>query len=270
MALTEYQKTICRLISESRKQQGVSYIAGGTSLNALTNSSRISHDIDIFNDTSEALLNGWENDRRLFEENQYDIEIIRERPTFIEAIVSKTDKKVILQWTCDSAFRFFPLVEHVDFGLTLHPIDLATNKCLALVGRLEARDWVDMITSHSKIQHLGLLSWAACGKDPGFSPPFILSEAAKVNHYSQTELETLIFENNVPTATELSLKWKKIIKEAQDIINVLPSAEAGQCVLDQTGELLKGSFSEIKNAILSRNILFHQGTISGAFPTIKG
>ena len=33
------------------------------------------------------------------------------------------------------------LVEHPDFGLALHPFDLATNKVLALVGRLEACAW---------------------------------------------------------------------------------------------------------------------------------
>jgi hypothetical protein len=32
------------------------------------------------------------------------------------------------------------LVEHPDFGLTLNPFDLATNKLLVLVGRLEVRD----------------------------------------------------------------------------------------------------------------------------------
>jgi hypothetical protein len=36
-------------------------------------------------------------------------------------------------------------VRHPDFGLTLHPFDLATNKVLALVGRTEVRDWVDMV-----------------------------------------------------------------------------------------------------------------------------
>ena len=37
--------------------------------------------------------------------------------------------------TC--SFRFFPLVEHEELGLTLHPFGLATNKVLALIGRLE-------------------------------------------------------------------------------------------------------------------------------------
>jgi hypothetical protein len=55
---------------------------------------------------------------------------------------------VLVQWARDSAFRFFPLVEHDIFGLTLHPFDLATNKLLALVGRREARDWIDIVECH--------------------------------------------------------------------------------------------------------------------------
>jgi len=39
----------------------------------------------------------------------------------------------------------FPLVEHAELGLALHPFDLATNKVLALVGRAEPRDWIDAI-----------------------------------------------------------------------------------------------------------------------------
>jgi hypothetical protein len=60
------------------------------------------------------------------------------------------------RWTRDSAYRFFPLVRHPDFGLALHPFDLATNKALALVGQLEVRDWVDLIHASDRIQPLGL------------------------------------------------------------------------------------------------------------------
>src|SRR5204863_278458 len=82
-------------------------------------------------------------------------EILRERPTFVEAIVRREGESVILQWTHDSAFRFFPLVAHPELGLTLHPFDLATNKVLALVGRVEARDWIDILQCDSAVQPLG-------------------------------------------------------------------------------------------------------------------
>ncbi len=72
--------------------------------------------------------------------------------------------------------RFFPLVEHPDFGLTMHPFDLATNKVLALVGRLEVRDWVDTMACSDPVRRVGLtqpssvpprdLPPASCAADP--------------------------------------------------------------------------------------------------------
>jgi len=40
-------------------------------------------------------------------------------------------------------------------ALALHPFDLATNKVLALVGRLEVRDWVDVIECDRRLQPFG-------------------------------------------------------------------------------------------------------------------
>ncbi len=268
MAVTEFQKKICRLIADSRKQQGASYIAGGVSLNTLASGTRISHDIDIFNDTLDALHYGWDNDRKLLAGNGYNISVVRERESFVEAVVSKDDNSVVLQWTRDSAFRFFPLVEHVDFGLTLHPVDLATNKCLALVGRLEVRDWIDMITCHKNIQHLGLLAWAACGKDPGFSPAFIVAQAGRTAHYSEVELDMLVFDGDPPEFKDLNSTWKNALDEAGKLVQLLDAREAGKCLLRQTGELLNGTFPEIKDNLKTGNLHFHSGSICGAFPHI--
>jgi len=116
----------------------------------------------------------WNLDRRALLDAGYEIEVVRERPAFVEAIVRRGAESVILQWTHDSAFRFFPLVEHPELGLTLHPFDLATNKVLALVGRVEARNWIDILRCDSAVQPLGYLAWAATGKDPGLAPDAIL------------------------------------------------------------------------------------------------
>ena len=269
MAITEFQRKICRLIADSRKKTGVSYIAGGVSLNHLTESTRISNDIDIFNDSRDALDVGWDMDRKLLEQHGYNLEIIRERPSFIEAMISDECDKVIMQWTCDSAFRFFPLVEHEDFGLTLHPLDLATNKALALVGRLEVRDWIDILTSHKKIQHFALIAWAACGKDPGFSPEMILAEARRSAHYTQGEIDALLFSDAPPSAAELSLKWRRILDSAEKIISFLPPEHAGKCILDEYGNLFKGDLPELITAIENETIIFHEGTLHGAYPVIK-
>ena len=124
----------------------------------------------------------------------------RERIGIVEAEVSDDGDRARLEWARDSAFRFFPLLHHEGFGLTLHPFDLATNKVLALVGRLEVRDWVDVISCDSLVQPLGYLAWAAAGKDPGFGPGAILEAAARSGRYSADEVGQLAFEADPPDA----------------------------------------------------------------------
>jgi hypothetical protein len=55
MALTRYQRDVCRLIADHRKSSGESYVAGGVALNELLGGMRRSRDIDLFHDTAEAL-----------------------------------------------------------------------------------------------------------------------------------------------------------------------------------------------------------------------
>ena len=269
MALTKFQKEICHLIAENRKSQSESYIAGGSALNEIMQAPRLSHDIDLFHDTQEALLKTWEADRILLLENNYKINIIRDHPAFIEAMVSKNKEHVLLQWVRDSAYRFFPLIEHDDLGLTLHPYDLATNKVLAMVGRLEVRDWIDIIECHTNIQEFGYLLWGACGKDPGFGPEMILQQAKRSAKYTDIEISELLFEKKRPTAKELSSLWHSMTNEAEQIISTLPQEETGKCITTSTGNLFRGNINELKDALESNNIIFHAGSIRGTYPTLK-
>ncbi len=141
--------------------------------------SSISRDIDLFQDTEAALEATSTRDREVLVDQGCAVRVLRDRPGIVEAEVLRGADIVTVEWTRDSAFRFFPLVAHDDFGLVLHPFDLATNKVLALAGRLEPRDWADVILSSERRQPLGYLAWAACGKDPGFSPAAILEQAAR-------------------------------------------------------------------------------------------
>lgn len=193
MALTELQRRVCRLLAANRISSGESYVAGGAALNELIASPRLSRDIDLFHDTDEALEKSWRADRVALEGHGYAVRVTRERIGLVEAEVDDGSVRARLEWARDSAFRFFPLQEHDDFGLTLHPFDLATNKVLALVGRLEVRDWVDVIASDERVQPLGYLAWAASGKDPGFGPGAILETAARTARYSADEVGQLEF-----------------------------------------------------------------------------
>lgn len=271
MALTDLQRAVCRLVARNRIASGESYVAGGVALNELIAASRISRDIDLFHDTDEALAASWAADRLLLERNGYQVQLLREHGAFIEAeVVAGDGDRVRMEWARDSAFRFFPLQEHPELGLTLHPFDLATNKVLALVGRLEVRDWIDVIASDERIAPLGYLAWAACGKDPGFGPAAILDGAARSGRYSADEVHELSFAGQPPDAAELSRAWHRILGSARRVVALLPPAEVGTCVLSSGGQLLRATPEELVNVIAEGRITFHRGSIRGAMPRLLG
>lgn len=268
MALTEFQRGVCRLLAENRIRSGESYVAGGAALNELLHAPRRSRDIDLFHDTEQALAASWQADRTTLEANGYGLSVVRERPTFVEAEVRLANEAVLVQWAHDSAYRFFPLLQHAELGLVLHPFDLATSKLLALVGRLEPRDFVDTLTCDREVQPLGCLAWAACGKDPGFSPAAILEHAARSARYSQSELRGLDFEGEGPQAAELSQRWHAALDAAREVVALLPAREAGRAVMIREGGLFRGDPDALRAAIEGNILVYHEGSIGGAFPRI--
>ncbi len=269
MAVTGFQQAICRLIAANRLECGEAHVAGGVALNLLAAGTRISRDIVLFHDTLEALDATWQADRKLLESHGYELRSVHERPGYVEAVAGKGPDTVLMQWTRDSAFRFFPLVQHEELGLVLHPFDLATNKALALAGRLEIRDWIDMITCHERIQPLGYLVWAACGKDPGFSPLTILDQAGRSGRYANAELEELSFDGPPPTLVDLLRKWHLMLGEAREIVAVLPAGQVGTCVLQHSGDLYRGNLAQLKRDLAADDLVFHPGSIRGAYPQIS-
>jgi hypothetical protein len=268
MAVTTLQRHVCRLLAETRRQRGESYVAGGVALNEAVAARRISRDIDVFHDTDAALVANWTEDRAALERAGLRVEPVRELPAFVEARVSDANETVLIQWARDSAFRFFPLVEHETFGLTLHPFDLATNKLLALVGRREPRDWLDVIECHEKLQPLGYLAWAAAGKDPGFSPVRVIEECARTR-YVQSEIDSLDFVGSPPQTAELSSRWHAALAEAREIVRVLPADEVGKCVLDDAGRLAIFPPAALARELSAGRVAFHEGRIRGAFPELR-
>jgi hypothetical protein len=268
MALTDFQRRICRLLAANRIASGESYVAGGVALNELIGASRLSRDVDLFHDTDEALEASWRADRMTLESDGIGVHVVRERIGLVEAEVDDGSDRARLEWARDSAFRFFPLQEHAELGLTLHRFDLATNKVLALVGRLEVRDWVDVIASDERIQPLGYLAWAASGKDPGFGPGAILEAAARTGRYSADEVSQLSFDGDAPDAARLAQAWHRILDTARATIDRLPPQEAGLCVLDMDANLLRSDPESLAKSLEAGQVHFHRGSIRGAVPRI--
>ncbi len=276
MALTPFQRGLCRTLAHSRAASSAakqSYVAGGVALNQTLDAPRLSRDVDLFHDTLEALDATWNSDRALLQQAGYSVETIRERPGFVEAEVWREQdglhQSVLVQWVRDSAFRFFPLLPHPDFGLTLHPLDLATNKVLALVGRIEVRDWVDALTCHHKVAPLGLLSWAACGKDEGWNPQLILDEASRNARASREEMEEIEWEGEPPDFALMKQEWREALATARDTIRLLPPEEIGKAVLESDGGLFRGSNHALARELEAGHLRFHEGHIGGAWPQLK-
>jgi len=211
----------------------------------------------------------WTADRAELEAQGFVVRTVRERPSFVEAEVIRETQAVLMPWARDSAFRFFPLVEHEELGLALHPFDLATNKVLALVGRLEVRDWIDVIECDQRLQPLGYLAWAACGKDPGFSPLGVIDHARRSSHYSAEEISSLAFDGPPPDAAELSRQWRRALDTAQSLIGRLPAAHVGEAVLTSQGHLFRGQVEDLDRSLATGEVAFHAGRLGGALPRIR-
>lgn len=168
MPLTEYQATIARLLSDNRSFD--SYLAGGAAILIEPNTTRYSRDLDYFHDSERRVAEAFTTDESRLVEAGYAVEVELNQVGYVRAIVRKDDDATKVEWARDSSWRFMPTVHDPRVGFRLHPVDLAVNKVLALAGRDEPRDVLDVMYFHRHLLQLGCLCWAACGKDPGFNP----------------------------------------------------------------------------------------------------
>lgn len=85
MALSLFQRDVCRLLACNRIANGESYLAGGATLNELLATPRLSRDLVIFHDTEEGLVAAWRSDRASLEGAGYAVRVHRDRPGLVQA-----------------------------------------------------------------------------------------------------------------------------------------------------------------------------------------
>lgn len=71
-------------------------------------------------------------------------------------------------------------------------------------------------------------------------------------------------------AAQLSQSWHAILVAAAAVVEALPSAESGKCVLDGSGRLFTGTGAALQEALDRASLVFHPGSIRGALPRIAG
>jgi hypothetical protein len=157
--LTEFQRALLAVLAPARSPD--SYLAGGAALHFTPQSLRYSRDLAFFHDSEERVAGAYTGDRETLDQEGYEVDLLLSQPGTIRALVSKGDQSTQVEWAHDSTWRFMPVVQDELGGYLLHEMDLAVNKVLALAGRNEVRDFVDVVYLHREVLPLGALVWAA-------------------------------------------------------------------------------------------------------------
>jgi hypothetical protein len=180
---------------------------------------------------------------------------------FHRAVIERGGQRLKIEWTYDSAFRFFPVVPDPVMGYRLHDADLAVNKVLAGAGRLVIRDYLDLIHLHRHYLPLGVLAWAATGKDPGLSPLLILNELHRHTRYQPEELAEVRLREPVSLAA-LKVEWLGMLQSARALVEALPAREVGCLYLDADG--LPAAVDPTTPEFTT--LIRHWGSLKGAWP----
>ena len=260
MPLTGIQKEILNVISSNRSEE--SHFAGGLVLNASDDSARFSHDFDIFHETALAVEKASLEDSASLREAGFEVHPTEdwEKPeTFRKAIITKDGQRMEIDWAADSAFRFFPIEHDPLMGWRLHLFDMATNKALALSARSETRDYIDILEL-GKIYPLAAICWAACGKDPGFAPLFLLKMMLRFARIQPEKVEEIKARDLDPV--QMKMDWIEMSDEAgfamERVSNEQPDLPIGCAFVDQE---FKPHWIEDRD-----DLKIHQPSLRGCWP----
>jgi hypothetical protein len=262
MPLTPFQRGVAQILAKHRNPE--SHIAGGAVINRGEAGVRISDDLDIFHDVAASVAASAEADAKALREAGYAIEWTLRGDGIFKAVASRGEDRVRLDWTTDSAFRFFPVLPDEEFGYCLHPADLATNKVLALAGRLEIRDFLDILLIDRTYLSLGAVMWAACGKDAGYTPPLLLDYTNRHSRFQEGDLKGENLTRPVDLR-ELKRQWLAARERAERLFERLPAEELGCLYLDSANNPLTPDPEAPTFPGLKR----HRGSVRGAWPTIS-
>jgi hypothetical protein len=222
--LTEYQRTLLAALAAAPTDDR--YLAGGAAMHFTPTSTRYSDDLDFFHDSEARVASAFAADRVTLQRAGHTVDVELSLPGFVRAVVHQGDHATRVDWAHDSAWRFMPLVRDELGGLLLHPIDLAINKVLALAGRDEPRDFVDILFVHHRVLPLGALCWAAVGKDPGLTPLSLLELLKRRGHYRHEDFSRLHLVEPFDLVRSKEI-WLGALADAESFVRARPPEESG-------------------------------------------
>ena len=264
MPLTVFQQELLATLASPPNDDR--YLAGGAALHFAPNTMRYSDDLDFFHDSEPRVASAFSADRDRLQQAGYAVAVEAALPGFVRALVSRDDQVTRVDWAHDSAWRFMPLVRDPLGGLLLHPIDLAVNKVLALAGRDEPRDFVDVLFVHRHVLPLAGLVWAAAGKDPGFTPLSLLELLKRRGRYHQKDFERLRLTEPLDLA-EMKGTWLGALEQAETFARTRPPDELGCLYWSTDREAFV--LPEANAALAAQRIDGHFGRPGGVLPRMS-
>jgi hypothetical protein len=223
LPLTPFQAAVAELLAVNRSPD--SYLAGGSALHIEPNSKRYSNDLGYFHDSEQRVATAFAQDSSLLAQSGYAVEILMQQPGFVRVLVRKGKEATKIEWAHDSAWRFLPTVRSARSGFQLSPIDLGINKLLALVGRDEPRDYLDIHEAMTLLP-LGALCWAAAGKDPGFTPAMLLDLLRRRGKYRPEDFARLHLTHPIDLPA-LKVRWLAALDDAERFFPTRDPREVG-------------------------------------------
>ncbi len=267
MPLTPIQKDVLAVLAANRSEE--SHFAGGVVFNATDDSARFSHDFDIFHELAEEVTRASNRDVASLRAAGFPVDTPSRHgewekdATFRKARVTRGAETVEIDWAADSAFRFFPIERDPLLGWRLHRFDAATNKALALSARTETRDYVDIVELH-RTYPLAAICWAACGKDPGFSPLSLLKMMRRFARLDPAKLEEIQARALDPVA--LKTAWIAMSDEAEAkmirLADEQPDLPIGVAFVDAGGH--PGWIGD------DPGLRLHAPSVRGCWPQVQG
>ena len=263
MPLTAFQRTLLAELAKAPTDDR--YLAGGAAMHFAPNSVRFSDDLDFFHDSEARVASAFAKDRAQLQGAGYTVEVELALPGHVRAVVRRGPQGTRVDWAHDSAWRFLPLVRDELGGLLLHPVDLAINKVLALAGRDEARDFVDILFVHERVLPFAAACWAAVGKDPGLTPLSLLELLKRRGRYHPQDFERLNLAQPFDLTKGKSV-WLEALADAEVFARTRPPDEVG-CLyysVPLRAFVVPGSDADL----VSQEIVPHFGAPGGVVPTV--
>lgn len=182
--LTPLQEHVARIIAGLAEAKDFA-LAGGAALIARGDVQRQTRDLDFFGLTPEAVDRLVPALDRALQEAGLVVRQVQVSPGFARLIIEANDESTELDLGADA--RLFP-AETAEPAPMLSGEELAVDKVLAIFGRAEARDFVDLAAIESRygLEHLFQL---AAEKDRGFTPEMFAEMAGRFSRLRIDEFD---------------------------------------------------------------------------------